>query len=764
MAKNTEGSSRNTISRRTFFKGGAAVAAGAALTGGTSLNIAHAEGTINNAAPVEKRYTYCDMCNQVPRCGMTAFVQDGKIVRVESRDPHPVSPLCAKGLASIQELYDPKRLQTPLRRTNPKGTGASTWEPISWDEAYQTIASEFNRVKEAYGADSVMFYCGDPKEPRPVTQRLAALFGSSTYGLESSLCSTATDITSELVYGRGQSIMGSDPTDDTASCLIWSINRAWSKPNHHAGFMDQKERGCKFVVVDPRITPTVSSLADIHLQLRPGSDGALALGFINILIRDNLIDKAFVDEWTHGFDELAKLAAQYPPEKIEEITWVPAAKLEEAVHLLAENSPSTLLSSSAGLAHSSNVGHALRAIFMIPALLGNVEKKGGFMFSSGGLPFDLGGSNSQFRAENIYTEQKFGERRVDREDFPVWNSFTKHFQTAKLPEYIDAGKIKAGLLVACNAMIWPESNRYQEALGKLEFSAAVDYYERPWTHDYVDLLLPAAMCHERMAPFASYGRKIYFRDPCVAPAGQAREDWQIVLELGCALGFEEECFGGNVEKAIESILETSKLGITVADLRANPEGLEIPGDKNPDNKHVLGKFRKDGQPGFNTPSGKIEFDSEILKSFGYDGPPIYEEPIHTPLNPSEEDKKYPLVLNSGSRLPYYTHSKLREIPWLNQFMPEPVVRLHPKDARERSINNGDSVRVFNHQNEIEMKAEVTNMVHAGMVDIFHGWHQANVNLLTTRDFDPITGFPPFRSGLCEVASTGKGRVVEQKKS
>ncbi|MEG2533725.1 MAG: molybdopterin dinucleotide binding domain-containing protein, partial [Gordonibacter sp.] len=225
-----------------------------------------------------------------------------------------------------------------------------------------------------------------------------------------------------------------------------------------------------------------------------------------------------------------------------------------------------------------------------------------------------------------------------------------------------------------------------------------------------------------------------------------------------------ECFGGNVEKAIESILETSKLGITVADLRANPEGLEIPGDKNPDNKHVLGKFRKDGQPGFNTPSGKIEFDSEILKSFGYDGPPIYEEPIHTPLNPSEEDKKYPLVLNSGSRLPYYTHSKLREIPWLNQFMPEPVVRLHPKDARERSINNGDSVRVFNHQNEIEMKAEVTNMVHAGMVDIFHGWHQANVNLLTTRDFDPITGFPPFRSGLCEVASTGKGRVVEQKKS
>ena len=140
---------------------------------------------------------------------------------------------------------------------------------------------------------------------------------------------------------------------------------------------------------------------------------------------------------------------------------------------------------------------------------------------------------------------------------------------------------------------------------------------------------------------------------------------------------------------------------------------------------------------------------------------MYEEPVHTPYAPTEEDKRYPLVLNAGSRLPYYTHSKLREIPWLNQFMLEPVVRLHPQDARDRSIGTGDVVRVFNHQNEIEMKAEVTNLVHAGMVDIFHGWHQANVNLLTTRDFDPITGFPPFRCGLCEVEATGKGRLVSQ---
>ena len=681
---------QGTISRRSFVKGASALAAGGALAGAFGFDIAHAEGTVDPDAPVEKRYTYCDMCNQVPKCGMTAYVQDGKIVRVESRTPHPTTPLCAKGLASIQELYDPKRLQTPLRRTNPKGTGQSQWEPITWDEAYDAIVSEFNRVKEEDGPDAVMFYCGDPKEPRPPIQRVATLFGSSTYGLESSLCSTATNITSQLVYGRGQSSSGSDPTDATGSCMIWSLNAAWSQPNRHAKFMDQKERGCKFVIVDPRITPTVMGLADIHLQLRPGSDGALALGFINILIRDGLVDKQFVEEWTHGYEGLADLAAQYPPEKVEEITWVPATKLEEAVHLLAENAPSTLVTSSAGLAHSSNVGHALRAVFMIPALMGMIEKKGGVMFASGGLPLDVSASTAKFRAEDIYAEQGFADKRVDKDDFPAWVSFTKHFQTARLPEYIDEGKIKAAILVASNVMIWPESDRYQEALGKLEFVAAVDYYERPWTHDYVDILLPAAMCHERMAPFAAYGRKLFFREPCVEPAGQAREDWKIMLDLGCKLGYEEQCFGGDVEAALDNILQTAGLDVTVDDLRANPEGLEIPGNKNEEGKHASGKLRKDGQPGFNTPSGKLEFDSEILKGFGYEGLPVYEEPVHTPYAPTEEDKRYPLVLNAGSRLPYYTHSKLREIPWLNQFMPEPVVRLHPQDARDRSISDGDN--------------------------------------------------------------------------
>ena len=305
-------------------------------------------------------------------------------------------------------------------------------------------------------------------------------------------------------------------------------------------------------------------------------------------------------------------------------------------------------------------------------------------------------------------------------------------------------------------MMWPQTPEYQKAIGDMEFTVAIDYYMHPWTHDYVDMILPAAMCYERMAPFAIFGRRIFFREPVVKPAGQAREDFRIILEIGCALGYEEECFGGDVEAALNDMLEKADLGCTVDDLRAHPEGIEIPGGNKDIRKYESGKIRKDGEPGFNTPSGKIEFVSSVLQDLGFEGRPVYEEPVYSPVSTPDLAQTYPLVLNTGGRAPYYTHSKLRNLPWLNQFMPRPVVRLHPFDAKERGIGDGEQVRVFNQFGEVVVNAEVTNMVLPGVVDVLHGWHQADINLLTSRDFDPITGFPPFRSALCQVESTGKG--------
>ena len=733
------------ITRRTFLAGSAA-AAGACATG--SFTICHPEGAVAADAPEEVRYTYCDMCNHVPKCGIAATVKDGKIVRVESRDKYPASPICAKGLASLQELYDPHRLTAPMVRTNEKGTGTPEWKEITWEEAYERIASEFNRVKEEYGPEKVLFYCGDPKEPRGAMARVATLFGSPCYGAESSTCAAATWISAWLTMGALS--MGTDPSDATASALVWSLNPAWSQPYRFGQMMKHKERGCKFVVVDPRITPTVTGLADIHLQLRPGTDGALAAGFLHVMFRDGMYDKDFAENWTHGLPELQAYVEEYTPERVEEITGVPAEKLEAAVKLIFENAPSTLVSSSAGACHATNVGNFQRAVFQIISLMGSLDVPGGMAISPG-LPFDYTATTAGLRLEGLYEEKNLFDLRPDKDDFPVWAHYNKMIQVNKLPEYVEEGKIRAGVLLGANAMMWPQTPLYQEAIKNMEFTVAIDYYMRPWTHDYVDMLLPAAMCYERMAPIAVFGRKIFLCEPVVEPAGQAREDWRILLELGCALGFEEECFGGSVEAALEDMMAGSGLGITLADLREHPEGYDVPGEPTEPRHYETGGLRKDGEPGFNTPTGKIELVSTVLEQYGFEGLPVYEEPVYSPVSTPELAMDYPLVLNSGGRVPYYTHSKLRDLPWLNQFMPEPVVRLHPTDAEARGITDGDPVRVFNQFGEVAMKAEVSNIVLPGAVDVIHGWQQADINLLTSRDFCPITGFPPFRSGLCEVA-------------
>jgi anaerobic selenocysteine-containing dehydrogenase len=734
------------MSRRTFVAGAAGAAVIGATLGARGFDIYHpAEAFADENSPIEFKYSYCDMCNHVPKCGIKCHVKEGKIVRVESREKYPSSPLCAKGIASLQELYDPERLLHPMKRTNEKGTGTPQFEAISWEEAYATIAEKFNAIKAEHGADAVLFFCGDPKEPRGAMQRVATLFGSSSYGTESSVCAAASWMCANMVFG--QQSMGADPGEDSKCSLIWSLNAAWSQPNRFNGLMSAKERGCKFVVVDPRITPTVSGLADIHLQVRPGSDGALAAGFINQIIINEYYDKEFVENWTYGFEELKAYVAHYTPEKVEEITWVPADKLVAAVKLIAENGPGTLVTSSKGGCHQTNVGNYQRAVFMIPALLGFLDVKGGMALGPG-LPFDYAASTKGFQLEDVYEKEGFQERRFDLKDFPVWAKYYKMMQTVHLPELVAEGKIRAGFMLGVNSMMWPDTPKYQEAIKNMEFSVALDYYMRPWTHDFVDMLLPAAMCYERSAALSIFGRKIFLREPVITPLGEAREDWQVILEVGSALGYEEQCFGGNVEAALEEVLRTANIGVTIADLKAAPEGFDVPGNPPEERKYASGKLRADGKPGFNTPSGKVELKSQVLEGLGFEGLPLYEEPVHSPLG--AEATQYPLVLNTGSRVPYYTHSKLRDLPWLNQFMPNPIVRLNPLDAAARGLENGDKVKVFNQQGAIEVEAEVTNIVMPGVVDIFHGWHQADVNLLTTRDFDPITGFPPFACGLCEI--------------
>ena len=689
-------------------------------------------------------YTFCDACNEVPFCGIKFFKKSEVVTRIESWPGYPNSPLCSKGYATLQRLYHPNRLKYPMKRTNPKGSSDPGYVRISWDEAYDMIVGHLNRIKKAYGPHAVFFYVGDPKEPRAAVQRLAATYGSVNYGCESSTaCRRAAQLAELLTYGFPTT--GNLPTEETKVMLIWGTNPAYSgQPfmcfRHLA---EAKERGVKFIVVDPRKTPTAETLADIHLQPRPATTAALAAGMMHVIFKEGMQDRAFCDKWIHGIDELKEYVKGFTPEKVEKITWVPAKKIIDAARHYATRSPGGLMAGAQGTTHDLNATNNHRAILMVPAICGYIDIPGGITKDT----YELEGMKAWADGPPGFSmREKMHEMKAHRLDFkvfPAWVEELWEVQTNYLVDWIKEGRVKAFLGWGFNMMIWPQTHEYQKAIESLEFSMAVDYFYRPWTHDFVDLVLPAAMNYERLAPFAFHGRQVFGRTP-IKPLGECKEDWQIALDIGVRLGHPEVFFNGNVEDACNDILKMWNL--SYEDLRKNQEkGVSIP-PKGPElyKKYEKGLMRMDGKPGFKTPSGKIEAVSLALKKHGYPALPEYKDPM-------EITPEYPLILISGSRIPYITHSKWREdSPWLLELQRDPLLTIHPEDAAKRRIHRGDDVILKSPWGQIRVKAKPTIMARAGVVGIMHGWSKANVNELIPRQFDPISGFPPYKEVPCEV--------------
>lgn len=751
------------ISRRTFLKMTAATGMGVAAANTGFFVHPDCEALAASDAPEEVKYSHCVMCNHTPKCGIKAIVKEGKIYRVERRDGYNNNLLCAKGVASLQEMYDPNRLLYPMKRTNPKGSEDPGWERITWEEALATIAEKFNGIKEKYGAEKVLFMTGDPKEPRPALQRLAYTFGSPNMGTESSTCYYGTELTAKLLYGpewytaSSQSVGPFPTAEQTKVALLWGTNPGWSSTFVYNAAQKVKDSGTvKYIVVDPRVTPTVQRFADVHVQLRPGTDGALALCMGNYLIEHDAYDKEFVEKWVHGFEEYKEYVKEFTIEKTAEICQVPAEVVQAACEMIANAGGPIVVHSSAAFPHHTNGINNYRAIMILVSLTGSLDVPGGHVLPNEPLPFDSFGSTFEFNRVDRFLKIK--EKRADKEYFPVWADMDGEgsVQINRIPEYVKNGDLKACLMLGGNAMMWPQSHEYQEAFQNMEFVVAADLHIRPWTHNYVDMLLPAAQSFERTGPLTVFGRKIFLREPIVEPAGEARGDWRICCDIGTALGYADDFWGGGEkaeEECVREILRTLDVGVTLEDLRAaTPDGVTIPMKEEAKfKKYELGLLRPDGKPGFTTTTGKVEYVSEILKEHGLDdGLPVYKEPTYSPVSTPDVAKDFPLILCTGSRVPMYTHSKERDVPWLRQLMPDPIIRLHISDAEDRGLVDGDMVELSSPFGKLQAKLEVTNMIKPGMIDMFHGWAQANVNELLPRDFDPISGFPAYKEGLCQV--------------
>lgn len=699
---------------------------------------------------IEVRKSVCAICDPQTQCGLDVYVKDGRIIKVAGTKeaPQNAGTLCSKGAAMRQFVYNPERLTTPLRRVGERGEGR--FEPITWDEALDEIVERLSAIKAQHGAESVIFYSGYSKWYRAYLQRFCYDFGSPNYMTESSTCATAMTMAHKLTYGAP-----AGPDWNNAQCmLVWANNPSATKSLNIKNILRQLDRGLKLIVVDPRVTD-LAQRADVHLQLRPGTDGALALAMGHVIVEEGLYDREFVANWTVGFDEYAQLVAQMTPERAEQITGVPAERIVEAARIYATTSPASVTFSAAPVVHNTNGVQNYRAVFCLIGLTGNLDIAGGNRFNKPSIAHMPGGFPTREVEFTGADRLKDLPPRVGDDRFPVWSRLTPEAQACDVPRVIATGKpypLKAIFCLGLNHRMFPDSQGYIDSLCTLDFIVDADLFLTD-SAKYADIVLPVASSVERRELRCWPMGRVMFSQPCIEPVGEARSDVDILCELSRRFGFGDELLDSGIEACVDWMLEPS--GITVAELDKYPGGMKVPDFKPPAQKKYL-------KNGFNTPSGKVEFLSGILGEYdleGYDAVPVYREPAMSPVSTPDIAREYPFVLNTGSRLPMLQHSRTFRVPWNRALCPSPKADINPDDAAALGFKEGDAIDIVTPHGRVSVKAHVTYLVRSGDVHLYHDWPEANANDLLAGDYlDPISGFPGYRASLCKlVPSVEEGK-------
>lgn len=668
----------------------------------------------------------CNMCMQC--CGIDAHTSSGKLTRVTAMKEHPFNRLCVKAQGIVDWMYSPERITTPLKRAN------GGWEKISWDEAFDIISRRLTGVKESYGAKALVVHLGNPFIGTPVgrvASRFCSLYGTPNYTSTASLCFTAGAMGHGLsVSNRLQRLF---PSFDKSRCMvIWGYNPQESNITDLVQITPARKNGARLIVIDPRKTELARE-ADIYAQIRPGTDSALALGIINVIISEGLYDKDFVQNWTVGFEKLAERARSYSPEEVERITWVPASTVREIARMYATSKPATIAQGVA-LDHCVGGVQTSRAVAILVAITGNLDVPGGNIY------FPL------FKLTGLRVKGAVSKDDVVGADYPIFNRFIGETTCMPVADAVLTGKpypVKAMIVHGANpALVWPDSNKIMEALGQLDFLVVSDLFMTE-TAKLADVFLPTITFWEEDVlkdyqfvglPLVALGNKV------VEPLGECMGNWKIWAELGKRMGYAEYFPWQSNDELLTTLLEPS--GITLEQLKEHPGGIWY-GDLNPKQKYL--------EEGLKTPSGKVELFSETMEGYGYDPLPEFTEPLPALADNPGLAEEYPLILTTGARASAFTHSRHRNVPRLKKLAPYPTIEINTGTARNLGIVDGEWVAVESPGGSIRLRARATDDIHPRVVSIPHGWDEANVNRLTDGDArDPISGYPGFKSVMCRV--------------
>nr|WP_141501205.1 molybdopterin oxidoreductase family protein [Paenibacillus luteus] len=656
-------------------------------------------------------------------CGLSVTFEKGKITKITGDSEHPVTrgAICNKVRQLNDRVYHPERLLYPMRRTGPKGELA--FERITWDEAYKEIATRMRSIINENGAEAILPYSfygnmgvlNSESMDRRFFHRLGAT------QLDRAICNAAGS--KGYSYTMGGSI-GIDPEDTvhTKLFLIWGCNMVSTNMHQTMLATEARKNGATVIHIDVHRNRT-SAWADRFIHLRPGTDAALALGMMHVIIRDGLTDMAFLEQNTLGYEELFEQATEYTPARVEEITGVPAAEVEELGRLYGSTSPSFIRIGN-GLQHHDNGGMIVRTISCLPALTGQWGIQGG----------------GAMKGNSWYS--RLNGKKLERPDL-LPDPEVRTVSMNQLGEALLELTPPIRMLFVYNsnpAVVAPDQNRVRDGLLREDlFTVTHDLFLTD-TCKYSDLVLPATSHFENLDLYTSYWHLyLQLHEPIMEPMGECKSNFTLFKELALLMGFEEAEFDLTEEQMIAEALDSENNplldGITFETLKTNT-WMKASGGKLPPVTEMIP-----------TASGKIELYSDAMAQAGL--PPV---PDYTPLR---EPDTYPFLLTTGPNHSFI-NSTFGNQERLQKLEKEPLLHMHSQNADELGLKDGERVKIRNDRGEVEMAVRIGHDVLPGVLVTQGLWwddkkkgHQA-VNALTPQRLADMGGGATFFSNRVEV--------------
>jgi anaerobic selenocysteine-containing dehydrogenase len=690
-------------------------------------------------------------------CGVLITVEDGRATRIQGDPGHPVTRgfLCAKVAKYLDRVYSPDRVLYPMRRIQPKGVGVAVtdagggaratqvWQRISWDEALDEIASRFRAVISEFGSEAILPYSyggtlgalNGGSMDRRFFQRLGAS------ELERTICSSAGEAGLESVMGVK---LGTEPEQFMHSRYIiaWASNIHGNNVHLWPFIVEARRRGAKLVVIDPYRTRT-AACADWYLPINPGTDAALALAMMHVIINEGLHDADYVAKYTLGFDQLCEKVKAYPPERAAQWTGIAAEDIRKLAREYATVRPS-VIRVNYGVQRSEGGGTATRAIAMLPCIIGSLKEAGGGIHLSTSGAFDL--NKGTLRRPDLKPE---GSERPPR--------VVNMVRLGEALNTLNDPPVKALFVYNSNpAAVCPNHNEVVRGLKRTDLFTVVHEQFFTDTTDYADILLPATTFFEHKDLQAAYGHYyLQVSDQAIEPLGECRANVEVFRALAEWMGFKDECFGESVDEMIDGALASKNPwleGISRERLeRERQVRLNFSGQRSVASDQIE-PFLPFAQGNFRTPSGKAELYSEAMKALGLH--PVAE------FTPPEESRhgKHGTVLSLellARKADNFLNSTFSNLPSVQEMEETNLLEMHSSDARARGIADGETVRVYNGRGEIFLKARVDGAVQPGVVSARLNWAKLgpglrNINVLTSEKLSDLGNSATFYSVLVEV--------------